>query len=162
MRILTVFNKRNVAWTLGIGILIVAIGVAYKSSNRDSEVYAHEIIVYKSPTCGCCTKWEDHLRLNGFRVISKPTSDLDSIKGTHSIPPELSSCHTGLIDGYVIEGHVPAASIRKLLINKPKGARGLTVPGMPEGSPGMEGPHPESYEVLSFNIDNQVSVFDRY
>jgi len=120
------------------------------------------IHVYKSPTCGCCSKWEDHLRANGFAVESEKTDQLEAIKARHQVRPELASCHTAVIGGYVIEGHVPAASIRKLLKKHPKGILGLTVPGMPQGSPGMEGPVTENYTVFTFDSSGKTTPFDQY
>lgn len=119
-----------------------------------------EIQVYKSPKCGCCSKWVDHLRSNGFTVNETNVEDLASIKRDNGIPPELASCHTALVDGYVVEGHVPAADLKRLLEERPEIA-GIAVPGMPIGSPGMEGPHPERYQVLSFG-GSGVSVFSEH
>ena len=118
------------------------------------------IQVYKTPTCGCCTKWIDSLRAAGFEVEATNMSDLTALKAMNGVPEQLSSCHTAIVAGYVIEGHVPAADLARLLAEKPKIA-GLTVPGMPMGSPGMEHPDPsrhEAYDVLAFGPDG-VSVF---
>lgn len=121
-----------------------------------------EIVVYKSPTCGCCTKWEDHLKAAGFNVVSKVTEDMSAVKTKQGVPADLQSCHTGVVSGYVIEGHVPATSIKKLLAKKPKDLKGLAVPGMPMGSPGMEGHHSEKYDVMSFTKEGKAVVFDKY
>ncbi len=110
------------------------------------------IQVYKTPTCSCCTKWIDHLREAGFDVEATDLPDLTAFKAMNGIPNDLSSCHTAIVEGYLIEGHVPASDITKLLKERPKIA-GLTVPGMPMGSPGMEHPDPErheAFEVLAF------------
>lgn len=93
--------------------------------------------VYRSPACGCCGAWVAHLKENGFEVEVVMTDDMEIVKNRHEVPTSLRSCHTALIDGYVIEGHVPAGDIRKLLDRRPQ-AGGLAVPGMPIGSPGME------------------------
>lgn len=119
------------------------------------------IVVYKSPTCGCCGKWEDHLRASGFAVESKLTEAMNLKRTELGVPQKLQSCHTAVVEGYVVEGHVPAASIKKLLKSKSK-VKGIAVPGMPIGSPGMEGPNPEKYEVVSFGADGKTKVFDRY
>jgi hypothetical protein len=116
------------------------------------------IQVYKTPTCGCCTKWVSHLREHGFEVETTDLADLRVVKSMAGITPEQASCHTGKVDGYVIEGHVPAQDIRRLLAERPE-ARGLTVPGMPHGSPGMESPHPEPYQVLLIDAAGNTSVF---
>jgi hypothetical protein len=116
------------------------------------------VTVYKSPTCGCCTKWEEHLRENGFRVVSVPREDMNAIKQEHGVPKGLQSCHTALVDGYAVEGHVPADVIRKLLVERPR-VKGVAVPGMPMGSPGMEGPHKDQYEVYTFDVTGPKDVY---
>lgn len=115
-------------------------------------------LVYKSPTCGCCSKWIDHLEKNGFEVESKDVHDVRPIKQANGVPPGLSSCHTAMVGGYFIEGHVPAEDVKRLLQERPEIA-GLTVPGMPTGSPGMEGPHPERYRVFAVGRDGKLSTF---
>lgn len=110
------------------------------------------IQVYKTPTCGCCTKWIDHLREAGFDVEATDLADLTEFKASNGVPRTMTSCHTATVEGYVIEGHVPASDITRLLAERPKIA-GLTVPGMPMGSPGMEHSDPsrhEAYDVLAF------------
>jgi hypothetical protein len=119
-----------------------------------------EIEVYKSPTCGCCVKWVEHLRAEGFTVRTKDVADVTPIKLENGVAPELSACHTAFVGGYVVEGHVPASDIRRLLAERPKVA-GLAVPGMPVGSPGMEGPRPVAYDVLSFGAQG-VRVFSKH
>lgn len=120
------------------------------------------IEVWKSPTCSCCGKWVEHLEANGFAVKAKNTSPamLDRIKRQAGIEEKLASCHTGLIDGYAIEGHVPAADIKRLLEERPD-AVGLTVPNMPLGSPGMEQPDgkTEPYDVLLVKKDDSTEIF---
>jgi hypothetical protein len=116
------------------------------------------ISVYKSPTCGCCIRWIGHLEDNGFEVNAVDVTDLGRIKSQAGIAPEQASCHTALVGNYVIEGHVPASDIRRLLAEQ-SDARGLTVPGMPPGSPGMETPNPEHYQVLLIGKDGGTSVF---
>lgn len=117
-----------------------------------------KVMVYKSPTCGCCTKWVSHLRENGFEVETADLNDLRVIKSMSGIKPEQASCHTAKVGGYVIEGHVPADDIKRLLTERPD-ARGLTVPGMPKGSPGMETPQPDHYQVLLLGDDGSTAVF---
>ena len=116
--------------------------------------------VYKSPTCGCCSLWNRHLEENGFEVVAHDRTDMTAVKDSLGVPGDLASCHTAVIDGYVVEGHVPAASIRRLLLERPD-ARGLTVPGMPLGSPGMEqGDLKQSYDVLLMDTNGEATVFD--
>jgi hypothetical protein len=118
-----------------------------------------EVVVYKTPTCGCCSKWVEHLRAAGFKVRTTDLEDLGPIRRDWKVPPKLASCHTARVGRYVIEGHVPAADIRRLLETQPR-VDGLSVPGMPIGSPGMEqGNVVEPYDVLSFNAAGETSVF---
>lgn len=121
---------------------------------------AIEITVYKTPTCGCCGKWVDHLRESGFTVITKEMSNLSGVKAENGVPRELSSCHTGVVDGYVIEGHIPADVILRLLKERPD-VKGIAVPGMPAGSPGMEVPSGEvqPYAVMTFDDEGNTEVF---
>jgi hypothetical protein len=117
--------------------------------------------VYKSPTCGCCSKWVEHLRKNGFTVDVTNVADVTPIKKANSVPPSLSSCHTALIDGYIIEGHVPAEDIFRLLKERPAVA-GIAVPGMPIGSPGMEGRNPQPFKVIAFGTDGETKEFSSH
>lgn len=120
-----------------------------------------DVTVYKSPYCGCCTAWSTHLRESGFRVKEIKHDDMDSIKRMLGVPQPLESCHTAMVDGYVIEGHVPASDIKRLLAERPK-SRGLSTPGMPIGSPGMEqGDHKEPYAVIQFG-QGEMTVFSRH
>ena len=121
------------------------------------------ITAFKDPTCNCCNGWIEHLKTNGFQVIAQElnSSELRELKEKYRVPPDLQSCHTGIVDGYVIEGHVPAAQIQRLLKEHPK-AVGLAVPGMPQGSPGMEGGRIENYSVLLFDSTGQSSVYRQY
>lgn len=105
--------------------------------------------VWKSPTCGCCSMWVDHLRESGFEVVAENVDDLDAVKRMAGVPEHLQACHTAKIGDYVIEGHVPASAIERLLEERPD-ITGLTVPGMPAGSPGMPSAAPERYQVLTF------------
>lgn len=116
------------------------------------------VTVYKSPTCGCCTKWVSHLRDAGFAVTAVDVRDLQRIKTENGVSREISSCHTAVVDGYVLEGHVPATDVLRLLDERPQ-VTGLTVPGMPIGSPGMEGPNPERYVVYAFDSRGRTTPF---
>lgn len=116
------------------------------------------VLVYKSPTCGCCNGWIEHLEAAGFTVEARDTRDLMTVKRDAGVPPQLSSCHTALVDGYVVEGHVPAEQMKRLLADDPEIA-GIAVPGMPTGSPGMEGPNAEPYQVYSFTHGGQAAVY---
>lgn len=121
------------------------------------------ITVYKSASCGCCAKWVDHLRANGFTPAVHDEADMDAIKDDMGVPKNVRSCHTALLDRYLVEGHVPAADLRRLLEEHPAVA-GLAVPGMPKSTPGMAmpGETPEPYEVVSFTRDGKTAVFARH
>ena len=143
--------------------VIIAIGGTWWTftKNDPANTAAGEVIVYKSPSCGCCAKWVDHMRDAGFEVKVNNTSDIYPIKQEFGLPKGIGSCHTAIVDGYVIEGHVPANDVKKLLAEKPN-ARGLSVPGMPIGSPGMEqGSYKERYEVIIFGPEGS-KVFARH
>ena len=127
----------------------LAVSIAFGSAAAADPA---QIQVYKSPSCGCCSKWIDHLESHGFSVRASDVPDVTPIKAENGLPPRLASCHTAFVGGYLVEGHVPAQDIRRLLRERPK-VSGLAVPGMPIGSPGMEGPNPERYQVLSFGAD---------
>ncbi len=158
----------------GVMITAAMVGLAAcdSSSTQDRARVDHkvavqapagEVVMYKSPTCGCCGNWAEHLRRAGFTVIEKKREDMEAIKAKYGVPGRLASCHTALIDGYVIEGHVPADDIRRLLRDRPAVA-GLTAPGMPMKSPGMQaaGLPPRGYDVLAFDKDGSHRVFSRY
>jgi hypothetical protein len=116
------------------------------------------IQVYKSPTCSCCSKWADHMRDAGFEVSSTDVRDVNLYKLEYAVPAQLRSCHTAIVNGYVVEGHVPADDVIRMLRDKPA-SKGLAVPGMPIGSPGMEGANPVRYETLSFDATGETAVF---
>jgi hypothetical protein len=122
------------------------------------DAIAAEIVVYQSRTCGCCKKWVNHLKESGFKVNSEFLDDVADVKLKMKVPMKLASCHTAVANGYIIEGHVPATAVKELLTKRPA-IRGISVPGMPMGSPGMEGSYKESFDVVSFDKNNQVSKF---
>ncbi len=119
------------------------------------------IEVYKSATCGCCSDWIKHLQRNGFTVKAHDVGDTSAYRAKFGVPDRLGSCHTATVGGYAIEGHVPAREIKRLLAQKAM-AKGLAVPGMPLGSPGMEGPRSDPYEVLLFQADGKYTVYQKY
>ena len=132
--------------------------------DRETESYSGtlNIAVYRSPSCNCCGGWIKHLSKHGFGVTDIKTSDMEAIKQKYNLPSELASCHTAVIDGYVIEGHVPADDIKRFLKQKPNLA-GLSVPQMPVGTPGMETDKiKEPFEVLSFDKKGVYTVFAKY
>lgn len=122
---------------------------------------ATTVEVFKNPSCGCCGKWAEHLRNSGFQVQIHEVADVPAARKQLGMPDRLGACHTAKVGGYVIEGHVPAADIQRLLKEEPK-ALGLAVPSMPPGSPGMEGPKPIPYETLLVQADGSTGVFARH
>ena len=119
--------------------------------------------VFKTPTCGCCSKWVEHMRANGFIVRTTDLNDLTEIKKSRGVPDQVQSCHTAVVSGYVVEGHVPAADVHRMLKEKPAIA-GLAVGGMPAGSPGMDYPGmtPQPFNVTSFDKSGALRVFAKH
>jgi len=152
---------------IGVVTLLAAIGLGSLFANRVNRDEgaavaaepgsAPEITVYKQPSCGCCGNWAEHMKENGFKVTVKEVEDLHSIKARYGIRPAISSCHTAVVEGYVIEGHVPADLVLRLLEERPD-VTGLAVPGMPSGSPGMDG-LPQPYDVLTFDSEGNTAVY---
>ena len=121
------------------------------------------ITVYKDPSCGCCTKWVNHLRANGFAPEVHDRSDMEALKDSLGVPAALRSCHTAVVGTYVIEGHVPASDVSRLLVSKPAKTVGVAVPGMPAGSPGMEmGGRVDRYDVIAFAPGGATRIFARH
>lgn len=141
---------------------LVACGSSAESQTSINEATGPQITVYKSPTCSCCAKWVEHLQADGFAVEVVEERDLSTRKRQLSVPPKMASCHTAVVDDYVIEGHVPAADIRRLLSQRPP-ALGLAVPGMPVGSPGMEaGAQRDPYTAWLFDESVEPRAFASY
>jgi len=140
---------------------VVALVISVIGGWASASAFAAELTVYKTPWCGCCSGWTDHMQANGFSVTTKEVEDLDAIKRMAGVPEPLQSCHTAVVDGYVIEGHVPAEDVARLLSERPD-AKGLSVPGMPIGSPGMEGGTPEGYDVMLFGPGGSAEVYARH
>ncbi len=142
-------------------LIVFALFFAQASAANENKKEL-DVVVYRSPSCGCCSKWVDHLKENGFNVKDVVTEQVQSIKSQYGVEKEMASCHTALIDGYVVEGHVPANDILKLIETKPK-ISGISVPGMPVGTPGMEmGDRKDAYDVISFDKDKKYQVFNHY
>lgn len=145
-------QRRTILQALALAALMPGVSLAKAKSPT--------IEVYKSETCGCCTEWVKHLEANGFQVNARNVPNTAAYRQRYHVPPALGSCHTATVGGYALEGHVPAADIQRLLKEKPKAA-GLTVPGMPMGSPGMEveGQKAHAYDVLLFQKDGSHTVY---
>lgn len=119
-----------------------------------------KMTVYKTPTCGCCALWVDHVKAAGFHVEVHDMNDLSAIKQMAGVPNEMQACHTAVVDGHTVEGHVPAHAIERFLASA-KDGQGIAVPGMPQGSPGMPSPMPDIYDVMAFG-GGERSVIGRY
>jgi hypothetical protein len=144
-----------------ISVCAAALAVATAAAPTLTSAPKPTITVYKDPSCGCCKNWIEHLKKHGYRVDAKDTPDMAQIKSTLGVPNDLRSCHTAVVEGYLVEGHVPAADIDRLLATKPK-VKGLAVPGMPMGSPGMEGATSQHYQVIAFDKSGKSRVFATY
>ncbi len=122
-----------------------------------------QMMVYKSATCGCCKLWIKHMEDNGFVVKSADVEDMDKVKADNGVPKAAASCHTGIVNGYVVEGHVPADAVLRLLKEKPADVRGIAVPGMPVGSPGMEveGGFKQAYAIVTIDKAGKTKIYER-
>ena len=141
-------------------ILTLGLGLAVSSLAQSAKPV---VTVYKTPTCGCCGKWIEHMKTQGFDVKSTDQMDVTPIKTQYGVPLDAQSCHTALVGGYVLEGHVPASAVKKLLAQKPA-IVGLAVAGMPVGSPGMEVPsgQVEPYNVVAFDKAGKQTVYEKH
>lgn len=128
------------------------------SAQRVTQAAGQAVTVYKSPHCGCCSGWVKHLEAAGFAVVVKDVDDVQPVKRREAVPEAVESCHTARVGKYTVEGHVPAHVIKRMLRERPA-IRGIAVPGMPAGSPGMESMTPVRYQVLAFKGDGSTSVY---
>jgi hypothetical protein len=143
-------------------LLCLALALPSAYSAEPAPNAALDMTVYRSPSCGCCGKWIAYMKQQGFNIKEIQTEDMDSIKRKLGVPKALESCHTAVVDHYVVEGHVPAEDVRKLLLDKPK-ALGLAAPGMPMGSPGMEmGGRKDKFSILLFDQQGNADKFNEH
>jgi hypothetical protein len=142
----------------GVLVAALALGAPALHAQQKPAAAKPHLTVYKSPTCGCCAKWVDYMQASGFTSAVTNMPDVTPIKIKHGVTPRLASCHTTLVGGYVIEGHVPVEDVRRLLKEKPA-VVGLAAPGMPAGSPGMDVPNSPPYDVLAFDKSGATRVF---
>ncbi len=148
-------RNKTVLWTVLSAVLaagLLMLGFQPRASR------AADLVVYKSPTCGCCKKWVKHMRDAGFSVEVHEQYNVTPKKDEYGVPRRLRSCHTAKIGGYVVEGHVPADVVKQLLEEKPAIA-GVAVPGMPMGSPGMEGFRKDPYDIISFTSTGRTGIY---
>lgn len=160
MKDTTMMTRRDwiasAAQRLGTGVAAVALLPRAVLAARAPAT----LTVYKDPTCGCCTKWVAHLRASGLRPDVHDRTDMDALKDSMGVPSALRSCHTAVAGRYVVEGHVPASDMKRLLAAPPTGVVGIAVPGMPSGAPGMEVPgRGDQYDVIAWSIDGSTRVF---
>lgn len=157
-------NFKNIL-TIGVAITIVA-GIVFARAQTGPSDHAvagnsrgEVITVYKTEACSCCLKWVDHLESNGLEVEIVNVASTAPAREQFGVPPKLLSCHTGSVGDYWVEGHVPADLVKKLIADKPADIRGISAPGMPMGSPGMEGPNAEQYDIIAHHADGSTSVY---
>ncbi|PZR08351.1 MAG: DUF411 domain-containing protein [Azospirillum brasilense] len=141
-------------------ILSLGLGAAVLPASLASGTQGPRLEVWKDATCGCCDGWVKHMKAAGFEATVHDVTDLQAVKAAHGVPDALQSCHTAVVDGYVVEGHVPAADVRRLLAERPR-AKGLSAPGMPPSSPGMDIPG-TPYEVVLFGAPGGDRVWARH
>ncbi|MBW4660220.1 MAG: DUF411 domain-containing protein [Drouetiella hepatica Uher 2000/2452] len=158
-----VFNSRvdRYIHILAIGLMAIAIALSSVAANAEAAE-SLDITVYRDPDCSCCGGWIDYLTTQGFSPTIVMTADMETLKQQQGVPNDLTSCHTAVIDDYVIEGHVPAEDIKRLLVEHPQ-IKGIAVPGMPIGTPGMEsGEIHDAFSVISFDQQGNTQVFNQY
>lgn len=157
--------QRFLLWSF---LLILPLALAACGTNspttQKGQDEAPVMVVYKSPTCGCCEAWLEAMQAHGYKVEVKNVDDLQSVKAHYNIPSEVQACHTAVIDGYVVEGHVPPEQVDALLAERPEGVLGIATPGMPIGSVGMETPGqtPQPYSVVAFDETGVLEVVATY
>ncbi|MFZ5609602.1 MAG: DUF411 domain-containing protein [Pseudomonadota bacterium] len=151
-------KRKSLFWLPAV--VVIAAGWAFLRPQQEAQ--AQEVIVHKSPSCGCCGKWVEHMRAAGFTVVVEDTDDLARVKSLFNVPDNLQSCHTAEIGGYVVEGHVPADAIQRLLQERPD-VKGLAVAGMPLGSPGMDqGGYKQPFNAIAWDEAGTQSAYARY
>lgn len=149
--------------TLALTFTVVLLAQSSSPAQQKAAPAKPVLSVYKTATCGCCGKWVDHMKANGFDARVQDVDDLDAVKKKLGVPPAVGSCHTSRVDGYIVEGHIPAGTVHRLLKERPAGIAGLAVPGMPIGSPGMEVPggRRQPYLILTFDKDGKTTIYER-
>ena len=143
-------------WAILIAVCAIFGSVVHADAGEPAKM-----TMWKSPWCGCCTAWAEHMKRAGFEVEIKEVDDLERVKRAAGIPEALQSCHTAKVGGYTVEGHVPAADVKRMLSTRPD-IDGLAVGGMPSGSPGMENGYHDPYDVVTFKGGKRGKVFQRY
>ena len=155
------YSDRGLTRLAGTIAAVIALAGSVRLAHSGQAPAPMPVTVYKSATCGCCAKWNEHMRAAGFTVNSTDVPDVAPVKDKHGVPAAARSCHTALVGGYVLEGHVPADVVRRLLRERPASVVGLAVPQMPAGSPGMEMPdgRKDAYNIVAFDKGGKTSVY---
>src|SRR5262245_27412478 len=143
-------------------LLAGLVGISTLMPRRAAAQAKTPLVVYKDASCGCCRNWVKHMEASGFAATVHDTLDMASVKARNKVPTSVESCHTALVGNYVIEGHVPAADVKRLLTSKPAGIVGLTIPGMPASAPGMDVQPFQPYTVLTFDATGKTTTFARH
>lgn len=156
--LITRTRGRRTLLTLAVAVALAWAGNVWIAAQSAKP----QMTVYKSATCGCCSNWVEHMRANGFEVKAVDVDDIDKVKRERGVPADTASCHTGIVNGYVVEGHVPADAVLRMLKEKPAIA-GIAVPGMPMGAPGMEVPggKKEAFNIVSFDKAGKTAVYQK-
>lgn len=145
-----------------LAVAVAAAGRLFGVASAETPQALPTVTVYKDPNCGCCSLWVRHMEQAGFTVTAHNTPDMPAIRAKYGVPPHVQSCHLGIVNGYLLEGHVPADDVKRMLVERPK-VKGIAVPGMPVGSPGMEqGNVRHAYSVLTFDEAGRTTVFARH
>jgi len=156
-------DPKTLWFVTAIGVTALMIGGIFWTGSQTGFVHAGadaaEIVVYKTPNCGCCHNWITYLREHGLKVAEKNVATTQPVRAELGVPAAMTSCHTGVVDNYWFEGHVPADLVQRILTERPDDIAGIAVPGMPIGSPGMEAPNPVTYDVVAYHKDGTVSVY---
>lgn len=155
----TTKSNRPRRWIAAVAAAAVVAAAAAWLGIPATDADSAEIVVYKTPSCGCCSNWVTHLRDNGFEVSVVDVASTQPTRERLGVPRRLGSCHTAQVGKYWVEGHVPADVVERLITEQSGDILGIAVPGMPIGSPGMEGPNPVTYEVLAYRSDGQATVY---
>lgn len=160
------FTKSTKYGVAIVTLAAIGFGYVFASPNRttghdagSSDVQPAEVVVYKTASCGCCLDWVSHLERSELRVEVVNVSNTAPAREREGVPHRLGSCHTAVVGDYWVEGHVPADLVRRLMQEQPENIEGIAVPGMPMGSPGMEGPNPVTYDVIAYHSDGSTSVY---
>ncbi len=156
-------NVKMITVIAAVGVIGMALVYSATSSMRElaerPNTEGVDIVVYKTATCGCCSKWVEHLQKSGLDVAAVNVASTAPAREQAGVPNRLGSCHTAVVGDYWVEGHVPADLVDRLMTERPVDIQGIAVPGMPMGSPGMEGPNPVRYDVIAYHTDGSTSVY---